>query len=462
MKKIKTAIIAVLILALLPIQVSGSNYWTGRGVYYPEKISECWDITEDEIIKETQPGRVFSIDNFENYSAYFTDVEEDVGKDISEAFRWANKSRLGYVKLIKVMPGQEVSFLFSEERYVYCAEFTGDYKLIKTGVWMSTGDVFKLQDHTEWIVLVFRLSNGDLSNNAGINNYMEVEDISELTHKYLILERFDYSFQLNGGMYENSNRDFILKRLGVEIMTMPVPVREGYEFMGWSSLGGTVYNGTLQTVYDEDLFRDNVFKANWRAINVEGIVLNETEIVLEENSNETFQLQAEIQPYNALDKSITWSTSDEKIARVDSNGIIYPVKTGMATITATSGNGVTATCKVYVMGFEVTVPSYCEVNKIYEIKVEVYNNGKETTKGRKRIILWTDDEVELIRNGDASTKCQVLSESSLEYGGSYNKINGNVIDTQISTKVYFKMKSKNLVKKSGDYEGEITFTVSVE
>ena len=462
MKKIKTAIIAVLILALIPIQVSGSEYWTGCGYYCANKLSFSWNITADEIYKEIQPGRVFSIDDFENYSAHFTNVEEDVGNDISKAFRWINKSRLGYVKLIKVTPGQEVSFYFSEERYVYCAEFTGDYKLIKTGEWMSTGDVFKLQDETEWIVLVFRLPNGDLSANAGLEQFMEVEDISTLTHKYLILEPFVYSFMLNGGTYENSSQDFVLERLGVEIMAMPIPVRDGYEFMGWTSLGGTVYNGTLQTVYNEDLFKDNAFRANWREINVEGITLNENEIVLEANSDETFQLYAEIHPYNALDKSIKWSSSDETIARVDDMGVVYPGKTGVATITATTGNGIIATCKVYVMGFEITVPSYCEINQIYEIKVEVYNNGKANTTGRKRIILWTDDEVELIRNGDESTKCQVLSETSLEYGGTYNKVEKSVIDTQISTQVYFKLKSKNLVKKAGDYEGEITFTVSVE
>lgn len=462
MKKIKTALIAVLILVLIPVQASGSNYWTGNGVYYQDKYLKWWGVTSEEIYKEISPGRVFSIDNIDSYSAYFTDFEEDIGNDISKAFKWMNKSRMGYVKLIKVTPGQEVSFLFSEERYVYCAEFTGDYKLIKTGVWMSTGDVFKLQNTTEWIILVFRLPNGDLSNNSGYFNYIEVEDMTKLTHKYLILEPFNYTFKLNGGKYENSSETFIVKRLGVEEMTMPVPTKDGYEFMGWISSDNTLYNGTLQPVYNSDLFRDNTFSATWKEIKVESITLNETEIVLEENSEKTFQLYAEFQPYNALNKSISWSSSDEKIAMVDENGVVYPKKTGVATITATSENGITARCKVYVMGFEVTVPSYCELNKIYEIKVEIYNNGKESTPGRKKIILWTDNEVQLIRKGDLSTTCQVLSETALEYGGTYNKINESVIETQVSSQVYFKLIPKSNVKKSGDYEGDITFAVSVE
>lgn len=462
MKKIKAALIAVLVLALIPLQVSGSTYWTGNGVHYEDKYGKWWGLTEDMICKETNVGRVYSIDDIENYSAYFSDFAEDIGNDIEKAFRWINESRLGYVKLIKVTPGQEVSFLFSEERYVYCGEFTEDFKIIKLGEWISTGDVFLLQPNTEWIVIVFRMPNGDLDYGGGYTNNISVADMANLTHKYLILEPFNYTFKLNGGKYENSGRDFIVERLGVEKMTLPVPVRDGYEFMGWISSNNKVYSGTLQAVYDEELFKDNTFSASWREVTPEGINLNETEIVLEEHGEETFKLTAEVIPYNALNKTIKWSSSNESIARVDQNGIIYPGKTGIATITATASNGITSTCKVYVMGFEIELPSYCEVNKIYEIKVEVFNNGKQNTTGRKRVVLISDSEVELIREGDASTKCEVLSETALEYGGNYKGSTNTIIDTDTTASVYFRLSPKDIVKKAGDYEGNITFTVSVE
>ena len=461
MKKIKTAIIAVLMLVLIPLQVNASTYWTGNGAYYPDKSEEWWGLTDDVIYKETDVGRVYSIDDIENYSAYFSLYGEDIGNYISKAFRWINQSRLGYVKLIKVTPGQEVSFLFSEERYVYCAEFTSDYKLIKPGDWMSTGDVLRLQQETEWIIMVFRMPNGDFDYGGGYTNKITVADMASLTHKYLILEPFNYTFKLNGGKYENNERDFMIERLGVEKMTLPVPVRDGYEFMGWISSGGNSYTGTLPSVYNEDLFKDTTFNASWRAVMPEGITLNETEIVLEENSDETFILTAEIIPYNALDKTIRWSSSNEAIARVDEKGVVYPGKTGIATITATASNGITSTCKVYVMGFEIELPSYCEVNQIYEIKVEVFNNGKQDTKGRKRVVLVSDSEVELIRTGDSSTKCEVLSETALEYGGNYKGITNTIIDTDKTTSVYLRLSPKNVIKKSGDYEGNISFTVSV-
>ena len=47
---------------------------------------------------------------------------------------------------------------------------------------------------------------------------------------------------------------------------------------------------------------------------------------------------------------MTWSSSDEKVAKVDSNGKVEAIAEGTATITATAndGSGLTATCKVTI------------------------------------------------------------------------------------------------------------------
>ena len=92
----------------------------------------------------------------------------------------------------------------------------------------------------------------------------------------------------------------------------------------------------------------------------------------------------------------------------------------------------------------------------------MFNNGKQSTKGRKRVVLISDSEVELIRSGDSSTKCEVLSETSLEYGGNYEEVTNTIIDTDTTTSVYLRLSPKSVIKKSGDYEGNISFTVSVE
>lgn len=61
----------------------------------------------------------------------------------------------------------------------------------------------------------------------------------------------------------------------------------------------------------------------------------------------TKQLSSNIEPGNATDKSIKWTSSNSAVATVK-NGVITGVKEGTATITATTCNGKTASCKVQV------------------------------------------------------------------------------------------------------------------
>ena len=65
--------------------------------------------------------------------------------------------------------------------------------------------------------------------------------------------------------------------------------------------------------------------------------------------NKTRTLVATIAPSNATDKTVTWTTSDSSIATVTSAGVVRGIAYGTATITATSSNGLTATCKVNVV-----------------------------------------------------------------------------------------------------------------
>ena len=64
---------------------------------------------------------------------------------------------------------------------------------------------------------------------------------------------------------------------------------------------------------------------------------------------DTFQLVETIAPYNATDKAVTWSSSDDEVCTVSASGVIEGKSSGTATITVTTHDGsFTATCAVTV------------------------------------------------------------------------------------------------------------------
>ncbi len=79
----------------------------------------------------------------------------------------------------------------------------------------------------------------------------------------------------------------------------------------------------------------------------ESISLDKTSMDLIEGSSDN--LNAKVLPEDATNKKVVWSSSDEKIAKVDENGKVTAIKEGQVTITAkVEGTDLTATCKVNV------------------------------------------------------------------------------------------------------------------
>ncbi len=77
---------------------------------------------------------------------------------------------------------------------------------------------------------------------------------------------------------------------------------------------------------------------------VTGITLSQASLSLEEGESAT--LTATVQPSNATDKTVSWSSSNAAVATV-SDGVVTAVKEGTAIITATAG-GKSAQCSVTV------------------------------------------------------------------------------------------------------------------
>lgn len=63
---------------------------------------------------------------------------------------------------------------------------------------------------------------------------------------------------------------------------------------------------------------------------------------------ETSQITTEVEPANADDKTLTYTSNNEPVATVDDSGLITAVKAGNATITVKSNDNTKATAKTSV------------------------------------------------------------------------------------------------------------------
>ena len=82
-----------------------------------------------------------------------------------------------------------------------------------------------------------------------------------------------------------------------------------------------------------------------KEIAVESITLDKTSLELFEG--EVAMLYATVLPWNAPDKTVTWTSSNPSVATVDQDGRVTALHEGTATITAKAGDK-TATCTVFV------------------------------------------------------------------------------------------------------------------
>lgn len=125
------------------------------------------------------------------------------------------------------------------------------------------------------------------------------------------------------------------------------------------------------------------------------------------------QIEATANPDYA-EYTLTWSSSDKKVATVDQDGNVKGIAEGKATITAKSNNGLMATCEV-------------TVEKLNSIDVSAF---KQLTEGTKTLLQLQDAEVLYVNDNTAYVRdakgCLVFSDMGLDLKKN-DRINGNVI-----------------------------------
>jgi hypothetical protein len=124
----------------------------------------------------------------------------------------------------------------------------------------------------------------------------------------------------------------------------------GYEFDGWSVIGGTAVSPSALTT-TVNITGDAMIMAKYKSnqspvIPATGINLNKTSLNFKIGDTDT--LTATISPASATYKTVLWSSSDYSVADVDGNGKVTAINGGNATITASTIDGITKTCAVTV------------------------------------------------------------------------------------------------------------------
>ena len=132
------------------------------------------------------------------------------------------------------------------------------------------------------------------------------------------------------------------------------------------------------------LFPDE-FQINQKLfVELETVKLDKTTASLKEG--ETLNLIATVEPANATDKTITWTSSDTSVATV-SNGIVTAISAGTAIITATAENRF-ATCTVTVSE-NITVTDAIYVS-LYSDGTLAFTNANTTLDGKTLVKSYGD------------------------------------------------------------------------
>lgn len=258
----------------------------------------------------------------------------------------------------------------------------------------------------------------------------------EFTDKWEIIENESFPVLQNlpvasvSGLSIDESLD--LKVRGMAILTLDVVLSNAVKQVSWSSSdesvaivsGGVVSavgkgSATITVTTKDGCFADTCSVTVTQQVT--GISLNKS------TSNmlvgETDMIIANVEPSNASDKSVTWSSSNESVATI-ADGVVTSVAEGCAIITVTTEDGgFTDTCTVNVIVPQIVDGQlhYVYYNPDSSISREVIYYGVNDSSNIQKINYYTDGIRTSYRLFNESGNLRNLVE--LYSGGQTKKIN---------------------------------------
>ena len=145
-------------------------------------------------------------------------------------------------------------------------------------------------------------------------------------------------------------------------------------------------------------------------VSAQSVVLNKNTMTIEAGYN--YQLKATVYPENATNKNVTWSSSNEKVARVNANGFVSAVAGGTCVITATTeSGGYTAKCTFNVLQDPTGIELDYNVRNMYLGQVATISAYVIPESATSRGVTWTSSDSSIVII-DASGKVTAKSKGT--------------------------------------------------
>jgi uncharacterized protein YjdB len=171
---------------------------------------------------------------------------------------------------------------------------------------------------------------------------------------------------------------------------------------------------------------------------ITSIYLNKTKLELQ--SDEEYQLTADMWPQNAYNKQVEWASSDNRIATVDQNGMVKTHSKGTATITvkAKDGGGALDECKVTVTNNLYEIQDIAKLESTHPYENNCTDIWKYTVDKAESLQVTFDSRTEMETDFDYlyiydKDKKQVGKYTGTELAGKTIEVPGNTLRIQLQT-----------------------------